>query len=224
MNATPSTSALSGPEIQAALRNYGLSDAKIKFELQATGLTPAALLERIVDVQTSLAHYQANRAGARPASSASSSPVQPVPARTSASAPVAAAPAPAPPRSAWTSAQMDERVRRIVQSHWAQGRKAVAVQLCSSPCSIEEAIGVLKASAADSGSPEERAALAAATRAQGTQPAIDRAAIFDQYRGGVEGAKARARAKTIDPRSPGGGLNPQKIYDDRRAARRQPAD
>lgn len=153
--ATPSTTALSGSEIQAALRDYGLTDAKIRYELQATGLTPAGLLERVVDAQMSLAAYQANRRG-YPAPSASQRTAPPA-ALPPAAAPSVPAPAPAatPPRPAWTLSEMDERVRRIVQSHWAEGRKALAVMLCSSHHSIAEAIGVLKASAADTTSNQQ---------------------------------------------------------------------
>jgi hypothetical protein len=202
----PSTP-LSETQVQAALRNYGLTDAKIKFELQATGLTPAALLERIVDVQTSLAHYQANRAGARPASSASPTPAQPAAsAHTLAPAPVAAAPAAAKPPPAISSTELRERIMALLFLESSYGREGLALCLVQSGMPITEA----------------RATLAAAPREQGTRPAIDRAGILAQYAGGAEGAAARA--KINESRSVAGGLNPQKIYDGRRAASRQPAD
>ncbi len=104
------------------------------------------------------------------------------PAPSLARAPSPSASAPARPaiasrRAAWTSTQMAERVQKIIQSHWAQGRAVLAVQLCSSPCSIEEAIGALKASHADTGStssPDARVktveSVAARSAAAGKRP------------------------------------------------------
>jgi hypothetical protein len=91
---------------------------------------------------------------AAPRSIAASAPVPPI----TASRP---APASAPPvLPKLTSQQWDERIRKIVKSPLAAGRAELAVMLCSSPCSIDQAIGALRASAADTaaGHPYQTAA------------------------------------------------------------------
>ncbi len=184
MNATPPIPALSAAEIHAALRNYGLDDAKIKLEVQQTGLTPAKLLERIVDVQLSLAAYQANRRGYMGASPSARNANTAAPAPTAPSA--APVPAPAPSRPARTSAEMEERIEKIVRSHWAEGRNALAVQLCLADCSIEEALGVLKVSRGEPSKPaaaETAEAIAARIVSAGKSP--DAAEIYSRRRKGA---------------------------------------